>query len=184
MSSSTLATTLVCTSSHAFVSASSTGKTLPANESPPLMLSKKAPPRIAIPAATAARALKSMEQAGLPVITPKGLRDAAAEKVGRWSEEEHHVFLEGLEQHGKQWKVIAGLIGTRTVVQVRTHAQKFFQRMDRASKPPAKRKMSLPASLPSRSNKKTRTSPSKKTKRASSLSLVPTADSPIPHYEL
>jgi len=53
------------------------------------------------------------------------------EKVGRWSQEEHEVFLEGLESFGKQWKVIAGLIGTRTVVQVRTHAQKYFQKVDR-----------------------------------------------------
>ena len=41
------------------------------------------------------------------------------------------MFLQGLEQHGKQWKVIAGMIGTRTVVQVRTHAQKYFQKMER-----------------------------------------------------
>jgi SHAQKYF class myb-like DNA-binding protein len=39
--------------------------------------------------------------------------------VGRWSEEEHRVFLVGIEKHGKQWKTIADMIGTRTVVQVR-----------------------------------------------------------------
>jgi SHAQKYF class myb-like DNA-binding protein len=54
-----------------------------------------------------------------------------SEKIGRWTEAEHAVFLEGLEKHGKQWKTIAGMIGTRTVVQVRTHAQKYFQKMDR-----------------------------------------------------
>jgi SHAQKYF class myb-like DNA-binding protein len=53
------------------------------------------------------------------------------EKIGRWTEHEHSVFLEGLEKHGKQWKTIAGMIGTRTVVQVRTHAQKYFQKMER-----------------------------------------------------
>ena len=41
-----------------------------------------------------------------------------ADKVGRWSDEEHQVFLVGLEKHGKQWKTIATMIGTRTVVQV------------------------------------------------------------------
>ena len=55
------------------------------------------------------------------------------EKIGRWTEHEHVVFLEGLRTHGKQWKVIATMIGTRTVVQVRTHAQKYFQKLDRNS---------------------------------------------------
>lgn len=55
----------------------------------------------------------------------------SAEKVGRWTEMEHLIFIEGLEKHGKQWKIIAGMIGTRTVVQVRTHAQKYFQKMER-----------------------------------------------------
>merc|ERR1712137_1044795 len=36
-------------------------------------------------------------------------------------------FLEGMESFPKQWKQIAELIGTRTALQVRTHAQKFFQ---------------------------------------------------------
>lgn len=55
------------------------------------------------------------------------------EKVGRWSEKEHLVFLDGLHTYGKQWKTIAGMIGTRTVVQVRTHAQKYFQKMERSN---------------------------------------------------
>lgn len=48
-------------------------------------------------------------------------------KVGRWTKLEHQKFLEGMENFPKQWKRIADLIGTRTVLQVRTHAQKFFQ---------------------------------------------------------
>lgn len=58
---------------------------------------------------------------------------ADSSKIGRWTDIEHTVFLEGLEKHGKQWKTIAGMIGTRTVVQVRTHAQKYFQKMERKS---------------------------------------------------
>jgi SHAQKYF class myb-like DNA-binding protein len=56
---------------------------------------------------------------------------ADSEKTGRWTDEEHAVFLQGLETHGKQWKVIAAMIGTRNVVQVRTHAQKYFQKLKR-----------------------------------------------------
>ena len=54
------------------------------------------------------------------------------ENTGRWTQEEHALFLEGLKLHGKGWKKIAGLIETRTVVQIRTHAQKYFQKLEKA----------------------------------------------------
>jgi len=54
------------------------------------------------------------------------------ENTGRWSYEEHRLFLKGLEMHGKGWKKIAGLIITRTVVQIRTQAQKYFQKLAKA----------------------------------------------------
>jgi len=53
----------------------------------------------------------------------------AGENTGRWTAEEHRLFLQGLEQHGKGWKKIASLIKSRTVVQIRTHAQKYFQKL-------------------------------------------------------
>ena len=74
----------------------------------------------------------------VPIVTPtvettddgdNAIASSNKEKIGRWTDNEHLVFLEGLEKHGKQWKIIAGMIGTRTVVQVRTHAQKYFQKM-------------------------------------------------------
>lgn len=48
---------------------------------------------------------------------------------GRWSDEEHEKFLEGLEQYGINWKRVKSLIDSRTSVQVRSHAQKFFQKL-------------------------------------------------------
>ena len=54
--------------------------------------------------------------------------------TGRWTCEEHVLFLKGLEMHGKGWKKIAKLIKTRTVVQIRTHAQKYFQKLAKAKK--------------------------------------------------
>ena len=44
------------------------------------------------------------------------------------------MFVRGLELHNKQWKLIAELIKTRTVVQVRTHAQKYFQKLVKQAK--------------------------------------------------
>lgn len=42
------------------------------------------------------------------------------------------MFLEGLRLHGKGWKQIADMIQSRTVVQIRTHAQKYFQKLSKA----------------------------------------------------
>jgi SHAQKYF class myb-like DNA-binding protein len=61
-----------------------------------------------------------------------GSQGAQGENTGRWTAEEHRLFLQGLELHGKGWKKIAGLIKSRTVVQIRTHAQKYFQKMAKA----------------------------------------------------
>lgn len=52
-------------------------------------------------------------------------------KAGRWTSEEHSLFLQGLQMYNKQWKQIAELVKTRTVVQIRTHAQKYFQKLDK-----------------------------------------------------
>jgi hypothetical protein len=38
------------------------------------------------------------------------------------------LFLEGLKQHGKDWKKLSAMITTRSVEQIRTHAQKLFKR--------------------------------------------------------
>jgi len=46
--------------------------------------------------------------------------------------QEHMAFLDGLRQHGKCWKQIAVMIPSRSVVQIRTHAQKYFQKLCKA----------------------------------------------------
>jgi len=48
---------------------------------------------------------------------------------GRWSDLEQAQFLEGLERYGKHWKQLSDHIKTRSVVQVRSHAQKFFNNL-------------------------------------------------------
>ena len=54
------------------------------------------------------------------------LEDKRQLKAGRWSCEEHVVFLKCLNKFGKDWRAISKEIKTRTPVQVRTHAQKYF----------------------------------------------------------
>ena len=50
---------------------------------------------------------------------------------GRWTEEEHQLFLEGLKLFNKDWRAIERYIGTRTCSQIRSHAQKFFMRLEK-----------------------------------------------------
>lgn len=49
---------------------------------------------------------------------------------GRWTQEEHDIFMSAMERWPKQWSKIASLIKTRTVVQIRTHAQKCWKKKE------------------------------------------------------
>ena len=48
---------------------------------------------------------------------------------GRWTKAEHLKFLEGLKLYGKNWRKIQLHVGTRTTTQARSHAQKYFARL-------------------------------------------------------
>lgn len=48
---------------------------------------------------------------------------------GRWTMQEHQLFIHGLKIHGKNWKRLEDYVGTRTSSQIRSHAQKFFNKL-------------------------------------------------------
>lgn len=50
---------------------------------------------------------------------------------GRWTQQEHQAFLEGLRECGREWKKVAMRIPTRTSAQIRSHAQKYFSKIQR-----------------------------------------------------
>uniref|UniRef100_K3W5W7 Uncharacterized protein n=1 Tax=Globisporangium ultimum (strain ATCC 200006 / CBS 805.95 / DAOM BR144) TaxID=431595 RepID=K3W5W7_GLOUD len=56
---------------------------------------------------------------------------AASTHIGRWTKKEHELFIEGLKLYGKSWKKISSLVITRTLVQIRTHAQKYLQKQSK-----------------------------------------------------
>ena len=55
-------------------------------------------------------------------------------KTGRWTKDEHFRFLEALKLFGKEWKRVQQHVGTRSSTQARSHAQKFFVKLEKKGK--------------------------------------------------
>ena len=55
--------------------------------------------------------------------------------IGRWTEAEHNRFLKAISITPKlPWTRVAIIVKTRTERQVRTHAQKYFEKIKRHEK--------------------------------------------------
>ena len=50
--------------------------------------------------------------------------------VGRWTQTEHMRFIQAIKRYGRSWRVIERHVGSRTAQQIRSHAQKFFSRIE------------------------------------------------------
>ncbi|KAM3141926.1 hypothetical protein pb186bvf_006012 [Paramecium bursaria] len=69
-------------------------------------------------------------------------RDQGDVILGRWTQEEHQRFVEALSVHGKNWKKVEEYVGSRSGAQIRflsiliqrSHAQKFFNRLEKEFK--------------------------------------------------
>ena len=71
-----------------------------------------------------------------PVKKNRHTGASTVQQIGRWTNDEHERFLQALKlypkalkRNPKQWKKIAEFVKSRTVLQVRTHAQKFFKKL-------------------------------------------------------
>lgn len=52
--------------------------------------------------------------------------------IGRWKYDEHQRFVEALIKYGNDWKQVQKLVKTRSSTQARSHAQKFFVKIQKA----------------------------------------------------
>ena len=60
----------------------------------------------------------------------KGPKTSDDGTSGRWTKEEHERFREALNMFGRDWKKVHLYVGTRTTTPTRSHAQKYFAKIE------------------------------------------------------
>ncbi|KAI4341544.1 hypothetical protein MLD38_026256 [Melastoma candidum] len=75
--------------------------------------------------------LKDVQSQGIDPAPKVRLPYTITKQREKWTDEEHQRFLEALKLYGRGWRQIEEHIGTKTAVQIRSHAQKFFAKVSR-----------------------------------------------------
>ena len=73
--------------------------------------------------------IESIDHQPTPQINTSSSQTILTKEHGRWTENEHKLFLEGIMLYQNEWKNVQNHIGTRSATQARSHAQKFFIKM-------------------------------------------------------
>ncbi|XP_033478664.2 histone H2A deubiquitinase MYSM1 [Epinephelus lanceolatus] len=62
-----------------------------------------------------------------PKVKKSPAKTSASGSSSRWSKQEKELFEEGLAQFGRRWTKIAKLVGSRSVLQVKSYARQYFK---------------------------------------------------------
>ena len=49
--------------------------------------------------------------------------------IGKWKNDEHQRFIEGVKKYGNDWSLVQKYVRTRTIIQIRSHEQKFMKKL-------------------------------------------------------
>ncbi|MBA0862681.1 hypothetical protein Goshw_011581, partial [Gossypium schwendimanii] len=77
--------------------------------------------------ATAASTVSSLEDSNKKIRKPYTITKSRES----WTEPEHDKFLEALQLFDRDWKKIEAFISSKTVIQIRSHAQKYFLKVQK-----------------------------------------------------
>ncbi|XP_017284222.1 histone H2A deubiquitinase MYSM1 isoform X2 [Kryptolebias marmoratus] len=64
--------------------------------------------------------------------SPSKSSTSASASSSRWSKQEKELFEEGLAQFSRRWTKIAKLVGTRSVLQVKSYAKQYFKHKEKS----------------------------------------------------
>ncbi|WOL18972.1 protein REVEILLE 6-like isoform X2 [Canna indica] len=94
-----------------------------------------------------------------------------------WTEQDHDKFLEALQLFDRDWKKIEAFVGSKTVIQIRSHAQKYFLKVQKNGTnehvPPPRPKRKAAHPYPQKASKSVSQIPEAKTLLQSSCLLEP-----------
>ncbi|XP_062103034.1 protein REVEILLE 3-like [Humulus lupulus] len=133
------------------------------------------PPANSTPSSTAAAAANTTS---LEVPPNKKIRKTYTITKPRqtWTEQEHEKFVEAIKLFHRDWKKIETFIGSKTVIQIRSHAQKYFEKISKSGK-----NEHVPPPRPKK--KATHPYPHKAPNNASNVGHVTTASNVVPQVE-
>ncbi|XP_072295373.1 histone H2A deubiquitinase MYSM1 [Eucyclogobius newberryi] len=72
-----------------------------------------------------------------PKVKKSPTKASSVSSSSRWSAEEKKLFDEGLAQYGRQWTKIAKLMGSRSVLQVKSYARQYLKQEAKSKVKPA-----------------------------------------------